>query len=264
VFRNVGSISSPFGLASYLVPAAAFSAILALLMPRYRALGAIVFGAATAGIIGAQVRAGLVALLIGVVVGTIFALSLSDLRLRTKLTGVAAIVVLLLIGAGATAVASSVSPQLRSRAKGILNPLGDSNMKARIKVWRRTINEIRQHPLGTGVGTVGRASELSNGAIATTDNSYIKIAREQGLVGAPLFLAALVLATLAVLGGLYRAPPAARPLGIAALTGFFSFFIVAIAGEYIEQPGKVLAWTFLGLAAYQAWGTREAHETEAA
>ena len=63
-----------------------------------------------------------------------------------------------------------------------------------------------------------------------------------------------------------RRGPVASPevAGGGQVTGFFSFIIVAIAGEYIEQPGKVLAWTFLGVAAYQAWGTREAREAEAA
>src|SRR5207245_10742556 len=158
-----------------------------------------------------------------VVVAAVVALRLSDFTRRAKVTAAGAVVAVLLLGAGATAVASSVSPQLRARARGMLNPLGDSNMRARFKLWRQTLHEVEKHPLGSGVGTVGRASGLSNRATVTTDNSYVKILREQGVPGTFFFLAGVLLLCIATFRRLYRAPPFARPLGVAALTAFVSF-----------------------------------------
>jgi hypothetical protein len=32
------------------------------------------------------------------------------------------------------------------------------------------------------------------------------------------------------------------------LGAFAAFLVLSLAGEYIEQPGKVVAWAFMGIA----------------
>jgi hypothetical protein len=51
-----------------------------------------------------------------------------------------------------------------------------------------------------------------------------------------------------------RGGPLERPLGVAALCGFVAFLLLCVMGEYIEQPGKALAWTLLGIASWEAYG----------
>ena len=45
----------------------------------------------------------------------------------------------------------------------------------------------------------------------------------------------------------------ARPLGVAALAAFSSFLVLFLMGDYIEQPGKALSWTLLGVASWEAY-----------
>jgi hypothetical protein len=45
-----------------------------------------------------------------------------------------------------------------------------------------------------------------------------------------------------------------RPIGAAALAGSLTFFLLALDSETIEQPGKVVAWTLLGIALWEAYG----------
>ena len=44
-----------------------------------------------------------------------------------------------------------------------------------------------------------------------------------------------------------------RPLGVAALVAFSSFLVLFLMADYIEQPGKALAWTLLGIAGWEAY-----------
>jgi hypothetical protein len=37
-----------------------------------------------------------------------------------------------------------------------------------------------------------------------------------------------------------------------------AFLLLCVMGEYIEQPGKGLAWTLLGIASWEAYGRADA------
>ena len=88
----------------------------------------------------------------------------------------------------------------------------------------------------------------------TTDNSYMKVLQEQGVLGGLLFMAGLGGLVVLLALRLARIGVTRRPLGTAALTGFSGFLVLMLMGEYIEQPGKLLAWTLLGVAAWEAIG----------
>jgi hypothetical protein len=87
-----------------------------------------------------------------------------------------------------------------------------------------------------------------------TDNSYLKVVREQGFLGGLLFIGGLAGLSVAVAVGLVRRDPLRRPVGTAALVAFSGFLVLMTMGEYIEQPGKVLAWMLLGVALWEAYG----------
>jgi O-antigen ligase len=94
--------------------------------------------------------------------------------------------------------------------------------------------------------------------VRTTDNSFLKILVEQGVLGLALFAAGMVAAVVLLARRIRRVPSESRPLGFAALAGFVSFLGLSISGESVEQPGKVVAWGLLGIAAAVAF--TPAHE----
>jgi O-antigen ligase len=254
VFRTVGSFSGAVGLASFLVPAAAFAFVLTVASPRHRVLAVFVLACAVAGIIGTYSRAALAALAVGVVLAAVLALSSTFIARRHKLVALGALVVLIVGGTAATALASRGGAQVRERAHGFVDPLDDESFQTRLDTWRTSFEAARDEPLGSGLGVVGRASSLSGEPTVTTDNTYLKILREQGIVGAALFLLAMITACVAVVRGIRAGSGREAPLALAAIAGFVSFLVLAGSGEYVEQPGKILAWTLLGIAAGAALG----------
>ncbi len=252
IFRGVGSFSGAVGMVSFLVPAAIFSFALALLVPGRRWLPTAILAAAVVAIAGSYVRAGLVALTAGLLV--VLALSLRYAIVAKRRRALALVVVAACLGAAvvATAVASTVSPYIQERATGMLDPLEDRAVQDRLATWRDAAEATWERPLGKGLGTVGRGTTLTGEPPVTTDNSYFKVFLEQGLPGGILFLAAVIAACAAAVPNVGRLSPGARSVAIGGVAAFVSFLVIAIAGEYVEQPGKVLAWTFIGMAAAAA------------
>ncbi len=248
VFRAVGSFSGAVGLASFVVPAGVFAYGLALLSPRHRALAACVFVTAAAATVGSYSRAGLVGLGFGVVLVTAIALRTAFAAPRRRRIAYLVVLGVLAVGAAATVLAGRVSPVTEARTSGIADPFGDASTRMRAASWRRSLDEIRHHPLGTGVGTVGSASGVAGGSVIITDNSFLKVAREQGIEGVLLFIAGLTTLGAAIARRIGSLSPGPRAIAASALGGVGAFLVLCIFGEFIEQPGKVVAWTLLGLA----------------
>jgi O-antigen ligase len=262
-FRTVGSFSGAVGLASFLVPAGVFAFGLGVRFRRWRKLCAVAFGAALVGVVTSYSRAGVVALLAGIAFVAALSLALRGLSPRAVRILFASAVVTIAIGAGATALASRASPQVSERAHIFVDPGSDASLHIRLRTLRRSLTVVARHPFGTGLGTVGRASRIGAGPTVTTDNSYVKALQEEGIPGGVTFLCGLVLLCVAVTRGLRSAAPAARSIGAAALAAFVSFALLAATGEYFEQPGKVLAWSLLGVAVWAAYAAPPEFEVDA-
>jgi hypothetical protein len=157
-------------------------------------------------------------------------------------------------------VAGKANPATEWRAKALSHPLSDYSVTTRIDHWGDTLARVADEPLGSGIGTVGRATVHGHSAVFT-DNSYLKVLREQGFAGGLLFLLGVGGIALAAGVRLVREDPLRRPLGAASLAAFSGFLALMVMAEYIEQPGKVLAWTLLGVAVWEAIG-RSAAERE--
>ena len=254
--RAVGSFSSAVGLSSFLTPLAVFSLVIGLLMPRVRLLAWLTAALALIGLVGSYSRTSLFGVALGLVVGVALAIALGQMAGRRKLVAAGLSVVLVAATYGGVVVASQASPELRERAQGMLNPFTDESVQLRYETWRKTVATVPDHPLGTGLGSVGAASAPTQRKIKTTDNSFIKVLVEQGIPGLALF--AVGFGALVVLLGraLSRASATRRAVGLAALAGFVSFLGMSLVGETVEQPGKIVAWGLLGLAA--AMGLRNA------
>jgi O-antigen ligase len=256
--RAIGSFSSAVGMDSFLTPTAVFALVVGLLVPRVRVVAWATASLAVVGIIGSYGRAPLFAIAVGLAFAVALLVSGAAVRGRAKLVAVGLLVGVLVAAYGGVRVASESSPALRKRAEGILNPVHDESVHIRANTWKRALERARRRPLGEGVGAVGRATNQSNGRRpVTTDNSFLKVLVEQGLVGAALFYAAIVGSLIAIARRLRRAAGEPRAVGLAALGGFVAFLVLSMTGEYVEQPGKVVAWALLGMAAALAFGTAE-------
>jgi O-antigen ligase len=255
--RNVGSFTAPVSLVSFLVPVAILCLALGFLPSAYGWIAWAVFALAMIGIIASYVRTGLLAVVAGAAILAGLVLLAREGSRDRKVYAVALVLLVLGGGYAATLVAGEVAPEARERAQSLANPFSDESVEDRLNTWGDSLKQVAHEPLGTGLGTVGRAS-LRGRRATTTDSSYLKVLREQGVPGAMLFLAGLggIVAALAV--RLRRLGITRRPLGTAAFAGFGGFLVLMLTGEYIEQPGKLLAWTLLGVAMWECVGrTRE-------
>jgi hypothetical protein len=250
--RAVGSFSGAVGLASFLVPSAAFALGLLVASRRHRAWAGGVLVCSTIGIVATYTRAALVALAVGAVAVLALRLLLPVPSAPRRAAAVGFVTLLIAGGTAATLVSAAASPQVRQRIDAVLHPGRDASLRIRLTTWRRMLSTAWRNPAGEGLGHVGRASATGGGSTVTADQSYLKILVEQGVIGAALFVFGVLAGCVAIVRRLRGAPPSAQPLAVAAFAGFVAFLVLGCFGEYIEQPGKVLAWTFLGIAAWQA------------
>jgi O-Antigen ligase len=266
-WRAFGSFSGAVGLTSYLGPLTLFSLVIGLLVRRVRVLAWTVALLCVAAVIGSYARAPLLGMVLGLACVLAVLLSIADMTLRRKLAALAAAAMLVAVAFGGIWAASQGSPQLRERAQGILDPLDDASVNVRLRNWENVIGEVRRRPLGRGVGTIGRASpvEYKYGTrYQTTDNSFLKVFVDQGIPVALIFLCGLLGVVAVMLRRLRRAVGEQRALGLAAVAGLVTFLGMAATGEYVEQPGKVVAWGLLGVALSQAFARPAAARSPAA
>jgi O-antigen ligase len=249
--RNTGSFTGPVGLVSFLVPAALLCLVLAFLRVERRALLALLFALAMTGIVASFVRTALVAVVAGAALMALLLLVQKGSERRRGGIAVAMVVAVLGGGYAATLLAGAVTPETGWRAHSLARPFADYSVTMRFDIWGRTLDKVAEEPLGTGVGTLGRAT-LEGRRAKFTDNSYLKILQEQGVLGALFFLGGLGGLFVAAAIRLGRAGPSRRPLGTAALVAVSGFLVLMVMGEYVEQPGKLLAWTLLGVALWEA------------
>jgi O-antigen ligase len=247
--RAIGSFSSAIGLSSFLTPLAVFALVLGLLRPRLRLLAWTVAALALVGLVGSYSRASLFGVVFGLVCGLLVVFVTGDMPGRRKLVAAGLVLALLAGTYGAVLIASKASPQLEARAKGMLNPFADESVQLRFDTWKRTLDEVGRHPFGEGVGAVGAASARSRATVKTTDNSFLKVLVEQGVIGFALFIGGALAGVILLARRLRGAAAEPRAIGLAALAGFVTFLGVSATGETVEQPGKVVAWGLLGMAA---------------
>ena len=228
--------------------------MLAYLRERDRVLSAFTAVTAAVGVVGSYVRTGLVAVAAGA--AFMAAMLLPERRLTRRQRLLYLLLVLLLAAGGyvGSLLTSDVSDLAEKRAEGLKEPLADESLEIRFETWERVLDQIADEPLGSGLGTIGHATFTSGkDSDVFTDNSYLKVVREQGVIVGPLFVLALLAFIGAITLRLVRAGPSRHPVGTAALSAFVGFMLLAVMAEYFEQPGKALAWTMLGIAAYEAF-----------
>jgi hypothetical protein len=257
-FRAIGSAESAPALASLVTPIFAFAVGAGLAWRRYRVAAWSTAGLALIANILTYTRISVLAMLGVAALTTLAWFVLSRPSRRRVVAGLVCGVVLLAAVAAAVIVQGTGSAGSSARVQGFVDPAGDASIRERVDTWGRAFDAFTAKPFGNGVGSVGSAAAKAgvtrdNGGTPVTDSSFLKVLVEQGVVGAPLFYAGILGICCLLLLRLRRAPPRRRGLLLASLAGFGSFVMLWTVGEYIEQPGKALAWILLGVALGEAF-----------
>ena len=167
--------------------------------------------------------------------------------------GVAGLALCGLIGLGAGGLALSANnPEKFEKYVGIFDPGDDPTYNQRQIKWEAAWADVEEHPFGQGLGTGGVAQQQVGTDLKTSttdlDNSYLKVAYEQGLVIAILYAIALLgtLATL-VVASLRTESRQAAAIGLGASGTLAAVMISFWSGLYVESPPALAGWLIVGL-----------------
>lgn len=255
--RPVGSFYTAKELAAWMAIAVPFLAGLGLAWRGgWRAAAISACAVCVVAMLAADVRAGPAAAAPGVVVVLVlFQLAQAFRGQRGPAVLVAA--ALAVVG-GTAAFAATVGGEADSgrRYSAILDPESDPSYQGRLIKWRTALDDIHRVPLGHGLGTSGRAQKrygtFVNIGSVDVDNSYLKVAYEQGFLVMLCYAGALLL----VLGGLARrsvttADPARAGPALAACGTLTAMLVLFWIGNYVEGLPALAGWTLVGLGVSQ-------------
>ncbi len=258
--RPVGSFSTSKELAAWVAMTTPFAAGLAMAARgRLRLMAVAAAGLSVVAMLAADVRAGPSAAVPGVVAAIVLYQLSQAFRGHRGPTVAIAVAAAVLGGAGAFALTLGDKSDSGTRYHAILDPESDSSYQARLVKWRTALDDIDRAPFGHGLGTTGpvqvRYGEFRTIGSVDVDNSYLKIAFEQGFVVMALF----VIAILMMLGGLARRAlvsldPARAGPAIAACGTLVSMLVLFFIGGYIEGLPVLGAWICVGLGVMQFTG----------
>jgi len=188
------------------------------------------------------VRAAWVAVVIGLFVLAIA----SGGRASGRVLGATAAVVGIVL---ALAASNPTVGAVLNRANTLGATGGDTSAQSRISRPQTVIPLAAARPGGFGLGSAGESSRLSpssNDAIRASDNGYLALIYQLGLVGCLLVLGALIYCTRSAVRGVLRRrrdPAAALRL---ALLGFL--FTMMFFGDMLYGITGVVFWYVLGSA----------------
>jgi putative inorganic carbon (hco3(-)) transporter len=188
------------------------------------------------------VRAAWVSLVIGVLV---LALASRGRGSGRALAVTAAVVGIVL----AFAASSPTVGAILNRADTLGSTSGDTSAQARLNRPQEVIPQAARRPGGFGLGSAGESSRLSpssSDAIRASDNGYLALIYQLGLVGFVLVLGALIYCTRSAVRGALRwrrDPASALRLALIAFLFTMMFF-----GDMLYGITGVVFWYVLGSA----------------
>jgi uncharacterized membrane protein YhaH (DUF805 family) len=250
--RLVGSFLTGHQLAFWAGVMAPFCLAIALVSRgRWRVLAAIAVVLCAFASFGSEARGPLAGMVVGAAtVLVVYQLSVGLGRARTAVT-VLAVSAVALVGGVAYAVTID-DPNGRARYEQITDPTSDPAFAVRVVKWESAIAELEGHPFGFGLGSAGQLHEQAGRyqtvASQNLDNSYIKVAYEQGLIVLAYFIVTLLalLASIAVGAARTRDRGISGP-AIGAAGALAAMMVSFYTGLYIEGLPAVCAWIVIGL-----------------
>jgi O-antigen ligase len=254
----IGSAGGSHAFSAWLAPAIPFMAVCTLwLRGSWRWLALAAAGLCMFALLGTQVRSGFAASIAGTLTAFGVLLAAAAAGGRRYVAVYAAVVACV---AGAAIVATTVQSESErdgrppSRYEAILDPSKDKAFQERLYRWENAQEEIFSKPFGHGVGVSGERGKrvqtiAEEEARLGLDNSYLKVAYEQGLLLALLLIGVFV----AILFGLVRLAMTSEQAGPAFLAVASIGTLVAFAIElnfesvYIELTSVAFVSVLIGL-----------------
>lgn len=256
--RPIGSFPNAKELAGWCAIVAPFCLAYALVMrDGWRLVAAAACPLLIVGMLSADVRAAVTAVVPALaVVLVLFTFARSVQLSRKTSVGVVAVAALAILGTAAFAVTLGGKEDTGRRYSAIVQPGQDAAFQGRLHKWRTVLADLEGKPFGHGPGTAGRTQKrygrFANAGSIDVDNSYLKVAYEQGFA-VTVFLA---IALLLLLAGLARRALAAASasraaIGIGACGTFVAMLVVFASAELIEGLPALAGWMVVGLGLAQ-------------
>lgn len=258
--RLIGSLLSRHQLAVWLgaiVPFCVAAAASARL--RVQVATAILCGLSGVAIFATNSRGGFLAAVVGIA-AVVLLLNAAPAFPSFRM-GTSALVVLLVVVAGALAMTFTVASSDRRHFENILHPGRDQAYQARQVKWREAENAIVRHPWGLGLGEgSGLSLQARNDNLVgarNIDNSYLTLAYEQGWAALLLFVAGLVLLAAQLIAHVRRERDAVSA-GLAAggCAALLSFAAAMYGGNYLIGTTALAPWIVVGVGVSRVITTR--------
>ncbi len=236
--RAFATLRGPNTLGAYLLmPVAA-----ALYMLYQKRRGTLAWAAIILGFIGIYLtgsRSAWLGLVVAVCVLTLMVLPRAEVLKWIKRLAVPVVIILLLLGWAAVNIPSVRLAIFHSSP-------GDSSLNegSNDKHWEATaegIKSVVRHPLGSGPGSAGPATFYNAGGASLSEDYYVQIAQEVGIVGLALFIGICILTIRNIVrhAGLLPAMLIASFAGISLINLFLH--------GWADDPTALTWWALAGL-----------------
>jgi hypothetical protein len=201
------------------------------------------------GLFGSGLRIGLVAAAVGCAI-VMFAYTIGRGMPLARPAVTVGVLVALVAGGAVLFPAVIHDPNNVQRYRNILSPARDPSVQGRLDKWRQAVVDLRGHPFGFGLGTLG--SESSGQRFLTNtnqsiDSGYLRIGYEQGLAVMALYIATLLVLLAGLLHrGLWSLDRARAGPAIAAAGTLAAFMVVMGADVITSAQCTMSAWIIVG------------------
>jgi hypothetical protein len=207
----------------------------------------------TVGLLGSQVRAGILAVAVAtVVVAVLYQLARAFPELRVGGT-LALFAGAVLIGGAVFTFTVGGSQLFTERYERIGDPSSDQAVQKRVDRWKIAMEEIERHPFGKGLGTAGRTArggrfERSGETVINPDNAFLQVGIQQGIAPAVIFGVSLLALVLALGRHAITTRDRGKGLvGIGAAGALVSFMLYLCTAGYAEGLPALFGWIIVGV-----------------
>jgi putative inorganic carbon (HCO3(-)) transporter len=139
----------------------------------------------------------------------------------------------------------STGTALTERAESFGSLEHDESTQERIETPQEVLPFALSAPLGSGMGSAGEATKLSDTGFRHTDNAYLSILYQVGPVGFLLVMSGVVAGIVSAWRNAWRRTAAIDVLACGVLT---MFFVTMFSGDHLYGVGGMMIWYMTGLA----------------
>ena len=179
--------------------------------------------------------------------GTVLALTMTALVGGRRISRGLGLMAVALIAAGMILASASpdVSDKVGKRLATLHDLQNDDSAIVRARIWKNTPSMLAEHPLGLGIGALGRGAVVSaEKDLVSIDFGPLAIYLSLGWIAGTIYIIGLFVAMAqAVIGAAKARHPAALALAMGAVPMFLQLFIVNVIGF-----GGAIFWLCTGFA----------------